>query len=122
MKGIFGSMLDLNHDGNISPLESAMEFTFLNELLKDDSDVQTELELSGLDPDELEFMDVDERRKALEDAGLDPDEYDSKEGAFTMAKVFITLTGTKHYFGNDFLEKGTKIRLEKEPDNEYDKG
>ena len=45
----------------------------------------------------------------------------SKEGTFTMAKVFITLTGTKHYFGNDFLEKGTKIRLEKEPDNEYDK-
>ena len=55
MKGIFGSMLDLNHDGNISPLESVMEFTFLNELLKDDSDVQTELELSGLDPDELEY-------------------------------------------------------------------
>ena len=76
MKGIFGSMLDLNHDGNISPPESVMEFTFLNELLKDDSDVQTELELSGLDPDELEFLDVDERRKALEDAGLDPDEYD----------------------------------------------
>ena len=45
----------------------------------------------------------------------------SKEGAFIMAKVFITLTGTKHYFGNDFLEKGTKIRLGKEPDNEYDK-
>mgnify|MGYP000485413793 CR=1 FL=1 len=121
MKGIFESMFDLNHDGNISPLESAMEFTFLNELLKDDSEVQTELELSGLDPDELEFMDANERREALEDAGLDPDEYDSKEGAFTMAKVFITLTGTKHYFGNDFLEKGTKIRLEKEPDNEYDK-
>ena len=38
-----------------------------------------------------------------------------------MAKIFITLTGTKHYFGNDFLKKGTKIRLEKEPDNEYDK-
>ena len=75
MKGIFGSMFDLNHDGNISPLESAMEFSFLNELLKDDSDVQTELELSGLDPDELEFMDADERREALEDAGLDPDEY-----------------------------------------------
>ena len=38
-----------------------------------------------------------------------------------MAKIFITLTGTKHYFGNDFLEKGMKIRLEKEPDNDYDK-
>lgn len=45
-------------------------------LLKDDSDVQTELELSGLDPNELELMDADERREALEDAGLDPDEYD----------------------------------------------
>ena len=30
----------------------------------------------GLDPDELEFMDADERREALEDAGLDPYEYD----------------------------------------------
>ena len=26
-----------------------------------------------------------------------------------MAKIFITLTGTKHYFGNDFLEKGMKV-------------
>ena len=76
MKRIFGSMFDLDHDGNISPLESAMEVTFLNELLKDDSEEQTELELSGLDPDELEFMDEEERREALEDAGLDPDEYD----------------------------------------------
>ena len=38
-----------------------------------------------------------------------------------MAKIFITLTGTKHYFGNDFLKKGIKVRLEKDPDNEYDK-
>ena len=38
-----------------------------------------------------------------------------------MSKIYFTLTGTKHYFGNDFLEKGTRIRLEKEPDNEYDK-
>ena len=76
MKGIFGSMFNLNHDGNISPMESTMEFALLNELLKDDSDVKTELELSGLDPDELEFMDADERREALEDAGLDPDDHD----------------------------------------------
>ena len=76
MKGIFGNMFDLNHDGNICLLESTMEFIFLNELLKDDSEERTELELSGLDPDELEFMDPDERREVLEDAGLDPDEYD----------------------------------------------
>ena len=48
MKGIFGNMFDLNHDGNISLLESTMEFIFLNELLKDDSEERTELELSGL--------------------------------------------------------------------------
>ena len=38
-----------------------------------------------------------------------------------MSKVYFTLTGTKHYFGKEFLKKGTKICLEKEPDNEYDK-
>ena len=38
-----------------------------------------------------------------------------------QGKIYFTLTGTKHYFGKEFLKKGTKIRLEKEPDNEYDK-
>ena len=38
-----------------------------------------------------------------------------------MAKTYFTLTGTKHYYCTDFLEKGMKITLEKEPDNEYDK-
>ena len=36
-------------------------------------------------------------------------------------KIWFTLTGTNHYLGTDFLEKGMKIRLEKEPDNKYDK-
>ena len=38
-----------------------------------------------------------------------------------MAKVYFTLTGTKHYYGSEFLEPGMKVQLEKEPDNEYDK-
>lgn len=38
-----------------------------------------------------------------------------------MSKVYITLTGTKHYFGSDFLKPGMKIKLQKEPDNKYDK-
>ena len=38
-----------------------------------------------------------------------------------MGKVYITLTGTKHYFGYEFLEKDMKLILEKEPDNEFDK-
>ena len=38
-----------------------------------------------------------------------------------MAKVYFTLTGTKHYYGSEFLEPGMKVQMEKEPDNEYDK-
>lgn len=76
MKGILGNMFDLNHDGRMSSLENAMEFVFLNKMMRDELEAKTELELSGLDPDELEFMDADERREALEGAGLDPDEYD----------------------------------------------
>ena len=38
-----------------------------------------------------------------------------------MGKVYITLTGTKHYVGDEFLEKDMKLILEKEPDNEFDK-
>lgn len=38
-----------------------------------------------------------------------------------MSKIYFTLTGTKHYYGKDFLKKGAMIHLEKEQDNEYDK-
>ena len=43
---------------------------------EEDEDSDDELEMAGLDRDELEFMDEDERREALEDAGLDPDDFD----------------------------------------------
>ena len=76
MKGIFGDLFDLNHDGEMSSLERAMELNFLNEMMSTDTEAKSELELSGLDLEELEFMDADERRKTLENAGLDPDEYD----------------------------------------------
>ena len=38
-----------------------------------------------------------------------------------MKKVYITLTGTGHYHGKDFLEKGMRVKLLKEKDNEIDK-
>lgn len=38
-----------------------------------------------------------------------------------MAKVYFTITGTKYYYGKEFIEPGTKVSLRKEPDNEYDK-
>ena len=35
-------------------------------------------------------------------------------------KVYFTLTGTNFYYGDEFLEPGMKVKLEKEPDNKYD--
>ena len=56
-------------------LQKTADFAMFTSLMEDEEE-KTELEMSGLDPDELEFMDADERRAALEDAGLDPDDYD----------------------------------------------
>ena len=36
-------------------------------------------------------------------------------------EMYFTITGCSHYSGNAFMEKGMKVKLEKEPDNEYDK-
>ena len=38
-----------------------------------------------------------------------------------MAKIYFTLTGTKYYYGKDFLKPGITLQLKKEPDNKYDK-
>lgn len=38
-----------------------------------------------------------------------------------MSKVYFTIAGMNHYYGSDFLEPGMKVKLHKEPDNEYDK-
>lgn len=38
-----------------------------------------------------------------------------------MKEIYITITGTNHYYESDFLEKDMEVALEKEPDNEYDK-
>ena len=37
-----------------------------------------------------------------------------------MKKIYFTITGTKYRFGHDFLKPGMKVKLEKEPDNQYD--
>lgn len=38
-----------------------------------------------------------------------------------MGKIYFTITGTKHYYGQEFLEKGMEVKLMKDPENEYDK-
>ena len=73
MAGIFGGLFDFNHDGKMDAFERAAEFAFLSEMFDEE---KTELELSGMDPLELEYMSAYERRAALEEAGLDPDDYD----------------------------------------------
>lgn len=83
-KGFFGGLFDFNHDGELDPMERAMDFMAFDEMMKEsdgssddeDEELVDEIESAGLDYDELSFMDEDERREALEDAGLDPDDYD----------------------------------------------
>lgn len=38
-----------------------------------------------------------------------------------MNEMYFTIAGCNHYFGSNFMEKGMKVKLVKEPDNEYDK-
>ncbi len=38
-----------------------------------------------------------------------------------MSKIYFTLTGTKYYYGDEFLKSGMKVKLKKEPDNKFDK-
>ena len=37
-----------------------------------------------------------------------------------MSKVYITITGTKYFYGKEFLEPKMEVVLKKEPDNEHD--
>ena len=55
-EALFGDAGDFEHDAN--------------------DDFETDAMLAGLDADELEFMDSDERAEALEEAGLEADDYD----------------------------------------------
>ena len=44
-----------------------------------------------------------------------------RKAGMAMKEVYFTITGMNHYLGSDFLKKGMKVKLIKEPDNEYDK-
>lgn len=49
-----------------------------SDTIEDDNELVDELEMAGLDIDELADMDEDERREAIEDAGLDPNDYEDE--------------------------------------------
>ena len=79
----FDKMFDFNRDGRLDIFEKTAQFQFMGEMMKsgetdsfkddDETDIFVD---AGLDYEELEFMDPEERREVLEDAGLDPDEFD----------------------------------------------
>ena len=88
VKNSFDRMFDWNDDGKLDSFEQANQFEFEQRMLEEDSvdddedddeeddDDDLDLYLAGLDRFDLEMMDEDERREALEDAGLDPGDYD----------------------------------------------
>ena len=79
--GFFGDLFDLDHNGELDSREQLLDFMVFEEMSKEEEcdegdDELGDLDMAGLDYDELSMMDEDERREALEDAGLDPDDYD----------------------------------------------
>jgi hypothetical protein len=38
-----------------------------------------------------------------------------------MGKIYFTVAGTKHHYGQEFFEPKQEVKLTKEPDNEFDK-
>ena len=38
-----------------------------------------------------------------------------------MKRMFFTVTGTKHYYGQEFIEPKMTVKLVKEPDNDFDR-
>ncbi len=37
-----------------------------------------------------------------------------------MSRIYFTITGTNHHYGQEFFEPKMAVRLVKEPDNEFD--
>lgn len=73
--GLFGDLFDFNRNKKTEPFERAMEFTLFDEMERERKAKKKKAKQEEIIA-ELEFMDEEERREALEDAGLDPDDYD----------------------------------------------
>ena len=40
---------------------------------------------------------------------------------YAMGKMYFTIAGTKHHYGQEYFEPKMEVKLVKEPDNEFDK-
>ena len=70
----FDSLFDMNRDGVLDPVEQGFQLDFITRQMEEDD--HSDDDEDELDLDELEYMDEDERREALEEAGYDPDDFD----------------------------------------------
>lgn len=70
----FDSLFDMNRGGVLDPVEQEFQLDFLTRQMEEDD--HSDDDEDELDLDELEYMDEDERREALEEAGYDPDDFD----------------------------------------------
>ena len=69
----FDNLFDFNRDGILDTAEQAFQLDFLTREMEGEVFEEND---EDLDLDDLELMDEDERREALEDAGYDPDDFD----------------------------------------------
>ena len=70
----FDCLFDMNRDGVLDPVEQGFQLDFITRQMEEDD--RSDDDEDELDLDELEYMDEDERREALEEAGYDPDDFD----------------------------------------------
>ena len=84
-RGIFGGLFDFNNDGKMSIGERAAEFAFVQKIIEDGEredrieESRCDLEMAGLDYDDLAMMDEFQREEAIELAGLDYDDYEFED-------------------------------------------
>ena len=76
---LYDRSFDFDNDGKLN----AYEYSVMDDVVfgdesdeSDEEELEDDLYAADLDPADLELMDADERREALEDAGLDPDDCD----------------------------------------------
>lgn len=70
-------MFDLNKNGKMDAWEWALLDDIAGNNIDEEEQLKEQLELSGLDFDDLMDMDEDDRRELIEDANLDPDDFDA---------------------------------------------
>lgn len=75
-------MFDLNGDGKVDLFEQTTSMMMLDDIFGrknctdiNENELEKKLELAGLDRDELELMDEDEREEVLENAGFNMDDF-----------------------------------------------